>query len=159
MSHITTTLFSQPNRIDDSLSRPHRSLVHPPRFPLCRPCLTYPILGGKRPITLITPTLYVPAPSLSRSPLTMVLRNQEWPAHSSCEERHLEPGATPNTMQWQEMEAPMPIFGASPTFFHRHYHSFTVTPSSTKKTSMYSPTSLCRDVGPNTSVYDPIPMF
>ena len=57
---------------------------------------------------------------LFRSPLTTVLRTQERPEHVRREEQVLEPGATPSTTQWREMEAPMPIFGVSPTSFPPH---------------------------------------
>jgi len=120
----------------------HRRFPVPPpsSTPPCRSRLTYPTSAGELGITLSTPTQYPQCMSpfgpfhLSCSPLTTVSRTQEWPEHHSREERHLKPGATPSTTQWREMEAPMPIFGASPTSFLPHYHSFPMTSCATKKT-------------------------
>ena len=162
MSHVTSTLFSQP----PPSTIPHPALIPPPsstpRSLFCGPRLTYPTLAGKMGMTLTTPTQHPQSmspfgPFYLCSPLTTVLRTQEWPEHHSHKERVLKPGATPSTTQWQEMEAPIPIFGMSPTSFRPHYHSFPVTSCATRRTLAF--TAQRHYVGPQTSVYDPTTTF
>ena len=171
MSHITSTLFYNLHHRWFPIPPPSST----PQSPFCRPHLTYPTSTGKMGVTLTTPTQHPQCMSLGPSispvhrwPVTTVLRTQEWPEHHSREEQVLKPGTTPNTTQWQEMEAPMPIFGVSPTSFRPHYHSFPVTSCTTKTTLAFTAQQhyvapqtsvlLCmiqqQRFEPNTSVYD-----
>jgi hypothetical protein len=160
MSHVTSTLFSQPP--PSMIPRP-APIFYPTISFFCGPRLTYPTSARKMGMALTTPTQHPQCMSpfgpfhLSRSPLTKVLRTQEWPEHHSREERVLKPGATPSTTQWREMEAPILIFGVSLTSFHPHYHSFPVTSCAMKRTLAF--TAQRHYVEPQTSVYDPTATF